>query len=176
MRKTGEAFDRLLAFTGAVPGVIVALLAIGVAAEVFARNLGLTGFYWMLEAVEYGLLTMTMVGAAYVLSIGRHVTVDLVLTALPARVRHRFQICINALVVLVTAIILYYGLVTTHLAYVEDSTLYKSFDIKEWIPMAVVPGGMALFLIEAIRQLVRSVSDSDRDGEPAPGAERREGF
>ena len=36
MKKMGEAFDRLLALTSVIPGIIVALLAIGVAAEVFA--------------------------------------------------------------------------------------------------------------------------------------------
>ena len=161
MRKAGEAFDRLLALTGVIPGVIVALLAVGVAAEVFTRNLGITGFYWMLEVVEYGLLTLTMVGAAYVLSIGRHVTIDLVLNMLPDNLRHGLRICIDVIVVAVSATILYYGIVTAHLAYVEDSTLFKSFDIKEWMPAAVVPGGMALFVIEAIRQLVRTIRGRD---------------
>ena len=174
MFKPGQTFDRLLALTGVIPGVIVALLAIGVAAEVFARNLGLSGFYWMLEAVEYGLLTMTMLGAAYILSIGRHVTVDLVISVLPNHVRWYFRIFINAAIVAVSAIILYYGVVTTHLAYVEDSTLYKSFDIKEWIPMAAVPGGMTLFLIEAVRQLIRSFASSA--GDTAVRGERPEAF
>ena len=31
MKKMGEAFDRLLALTSVIPGIIVALLAIGVA-------------------------------------------------------------------------------------------------------------------------------------------------
>ncbi len=175
MWKPGGAFDRLLALTGVVPGVIVAALAVGVAAEVLARNLGLSGFYWMLEAVEYGLLTLTMVGAAYILSIGRHVTVDLVLSILPPAARRCFRIAINAVIVAVAAVVLYYGLVTTHLAYVEDSTLYKSFDIKEWIPMAVVPGGMALFLIEAARQLVRAF-DPGPEGDVAARGERPEAF
>lgn len=166
MKKTGEAFDRLLALTGVIPGVIVALLAIGVAAEVFARNFGLTGFYWMLEAVEYGLLTLTMVGAAYVLSIGRHVTIDLVLGTLPPRAHRIFRIGIGVVIVIVTATILYYGIVAAHLAYVEDSTLYKSFEIKEWMPMAIVPASMALFLIEALRQLYRSIVDPDSGRRP----------
>ena len=161
MKKAGQAFDQLLEITSVIPGVIVAALAIGVAAEVFARNLGLTGFYWMLEAVEYGLLTLTMVGAAYILSIGRHVTVDLVISALPDHIRRWFRIGINLIIIVVSVVILYYGLVTTHLAYVEDSTLYKSFEIKEWMPMAVVPGGMALFTIEAIRQFIRSLTGRD---------------
>jgi C4-dicarboxylate transporter DctQ subunit len=157
MKKLGVAFDRLLAFTAVVPGVIIALLALGVAWEVFMRNLGLTGFYWMLEAVEYGLLILTMVGAAYVLSIGRHVTVDLVLNAVPPNVHRWFRIVIDLVIVLVSGIIVYYGIVAAHLAYVEDSTLFKSFDIKEWMPMAVVPIGMSLFTIEAIRQFIRSI-------------------
>lgn len=157
MKKMGAAFDRLLALTAVLPGVIIALLALGVAWEVLTRNLGVTGFYWMLEAVEYGLLILTMLGAAYVLSIGRHVTVDLVLGALPPRVHRIFRITIDVVIVLVSGTILYYGIVTAHLAFVEDSTLYKSFDIKEWMPMSVVPIGMGLFMIEAIRQLTRSI-------------------
>lgn len=165
MKKMGEAFDRLLALTAVIPGVIIALLALGVAWEVFTRNLGLTGFYWMLEAVEYGLLILTMIGAAYVLSIGRHVTVDLILNAVPPHIHRWFRIVIDLVIVLVSAIILYYGIVATQLAYVEDSTLYKSFDIKEWMPMAVVPIGMGLFTIEAVRQFIRSISPRKEDQE-----------
>ena len=174
MRKSGEAFDRLLALTGVVPGMIVALLAVGVAAEVFARNFGLTGFYWMLEVVEYGLLTLTMVGSAYVLSIGRHVTIDLVLNALPGHARRWLRIGIDVVIVGVSMIIVYYGIITAHLAYIEDSTLFKSFDIKEWMPAAVVPGGMALFAVEAIRQLVRSISG--REANPGAKTGQYEGF
>ena len=174
MRKTGEAFDRLLVLTGVVPGVIVALLAVGVAAEVFARNFGLTGFYWMLEVVEYGLLTLTMVGSAYVLSIGRHVTIDLVLNALPSHARRWLRIGIDIVIVSVSIIIVYYGIITAHLAYVEDSTLFKSFDIKEWMPAAVVPGGMALFAVEATRQLFRSISN--READPGGKTGQYEGF
>ncbi len=169
MKKLDAAFDRLLALTAIVPGVIIALLALGVAWEVFTRNLGMTGFYWMLEAVEYGLLILTMVGAAYVLSIGRHVTVDLVLNAVPPHIHRWFRIVIDLVIVLISAVILYYGIVAAHLAYVEDSTLYKSFDIKEWMPMSVVPIGMSLFTIEAVRHLIRSIfappDDADRGTE-----------
>lgn len=153
MKKLGLAFDKVLEIAGIIPGIIIALLAIGVAAEVFARNFNMTGFYWMLEAVEYGLLLLTMIGTAYILSIGRHVTVDLVVGGLPPKPKRYFRIGIGIFVVVVAAIIFWYGIVTAHQAYVEDSTLYKSFEIKEWWPAAVVPVGMGLFLIEAVRQL-----------------------
>jgi C4-dicarboxylate transporter DctQ subunit len=157
MKKLGLAFDKVLEIAGIIPGIIIALLAVGVAAEVFARNFDMSGFYWMLEAVEYGLLLLTMLGTAYVLSIGRHVTVDLVVGGLPPGPKRWFRICINIFVVVVSAVIFWYGIVTAHQAFVEDSTLYKSFEIKEWWPASVVPVGMGLFLIEAIRQLWISI-------------------
>ena len=40
--------------------------------------------------------------------------------------------------------------------------------------MAVVPGGMALFLIEAVRQLIRSLGPDAGDG--APRGDRPEAF
>jgi hypothetical protein len=42
------------------------------------------------------------------------------------------------------------------------------------MPMAVVPGGIGLFVIEAVRQLVRSISAGDADPGHATGS--REGF
>ena len=65
-------------------------------------------------------------------------------------------------------------MLATSLAYSEDSTLYKSFEIKEWIPMAVVPGGMSLFAVEAIRQLFRSISG--READPGAKTGQYEGF
>ena len=157
MKSLDALFDRILAVTAVIPGVIIALLAVGICAEVFARNFDFTGFYWMLDAVEYGLLLLTMVGAAYVLSIGRHVTVDIFVGGFSPPAKRRLAILVNAISLTASGIIVYYGILATIQAYGEDSTLYKSIEIKEWVPMAVVPGGMTLFAIECLRQLVHSV-------------------
>lgn len=162
MKKASAFFDRLLGVTAVVPGVIIGLLAIGITIEVVARNLNFSGLYWMLDAVEYGLLVLTMVGAAYVLSIGRHVTVDIILNMWSGRWRFWVDVAISTISLLVSLVIVYYGILTAILAYNEDSTLYKSIEIKEWVPMTVVPGGMLLFAIECLRQLVATVRDPSR--------------
>lgn len=169
MKKFDEIFDRLLAVTAVIPGVIIGLLAIGICSEVAARYFNFTGFYWMLDAVEYGLLLLTMTGAAYVLSIGRHVTVDIFIAGLSPPVRRRIAIAINLISCATGGVIVYYGILAVLQANGEDSTLYKSIEIKEWVPMAIVPGGMTLFTIECLRQLVRSVREAP-DAWRAPDA------
>ena len=171
MKKFDEIFDRVLAVTAVIPGIIIGLLAIGICAEVAARHFDFTGFYWMLDAVEYGLLLLTMAGAAYVLSIGRHVTVDIFIAGLSPPTRRRFAIVINLLSTAVSGVIVYYGILAVLQAHGEDSTLYKSIEIKEWVPMAAVPGGMALFTVECLRQFIRSVTsppESFGASEPKP--------
>lgn len=171
MKKLNAFFDRLLAVTAVIPGVIIGLLAIGICAEVAARHFDFTGFYWMLDAVEYGLLVLTMIGAAYVLSIGRHVTVDIFIAGLRPPARRRVAIVINLISTVVSAVIVYYGILAVLQAHGEDSTLYKSIEIKEWVPMAVVPAGMALFTAECLRQFVRSIRSPPEDfgaSEPKP--------
>ncbi len=169
MKSLDAFFDRVLALTAVIPGIIIALLALGISAEVAARNFDFTGFYWMLDAVEYGLLTLTMVGAAYVLSIGRHVTVDIFTGGFSPPVKRRLAILINLISLLTSLVIVYYGVLATIQAWGEDSTLYKSIEIKEWVPMAIVPAGMTLFAIECLRQLVRSVRSPPEAFAPPQG-------
>ena len=57
MWRTGGLFDRLLAFTGVLPGVIVALLAVGVAAACY-RSLSWKGLWTAM--VETGKLAVTI--------------------------------------------------------------------------------------------------------------------
>ncbi|MDE0057950.1 MAG: TRAP transporter large permease subunit [Defluviicoccus sp.] len=57
MWRTGGLFDRLLAFTGVLPGAIVALLAVGVAAACY-RSLSWKGLWTAM--VETGKLAVTI--------------------------------------------------------------------------------------------------------------------
>lgn len=174
MKKLVALYDRFLGFTGAVPGVIVGLLSIGIAAEVTSRYLGLGGFYWMLDLVEYGILTLAMVGTAYVMHMGRHVTVDLVPNMMPSGVRRYLDIVVNVIIVGISLVIWYYGVDALIRSYQADTWVYKSIDFKEWIPMTVAPIGMLLFTIECIRRLIRSIVAPRT--EPSDVSEVQEGF
>lgn len=154
MHKVLRGYDRLLDLCGEIPGFIVVLVVIGISSDVVLRNLGLGGIEWMIETVEYGLYTLTFVGAAYVLRLGRHVTVDVLVTALPSRARRWIAVVAAAIMLMVSAIFLYYSARVMLSAEADDSLIIKTFTIPEWVLLSLLPPTALLLCIECLRRLV----------------------
>lgn len=157
MRKIAEIYDRFLNVTGVISGILIGFIALGIGADVTLRNLGFGGIKWMLESVEYGLFLVPMVGAAYVLKVGRHVRVDFVANALPERFRKPLDILTNALSSLICIVFFYYSLLATLNAYSDGSTIYKTFTLKEWMPLTFVALSLGLVSGECLRRLWVSI-------------------
>lgn len=167
MHRFIRAYDRLIDLTGAAPGYLIGLMALGISAEVASRNAGLGGINWMLELVEYGILAVAMSGTAYVLKIGRHVTVDVLTNPLPPRLRHYTDIAACALALAISAVLFAYGVITTTRSFEAGTFVFKSFTIREWVPIALIPLGTGLLTVECARRLWLSASDGHR---PSGGA------
>lgn len=153
-----NSYDRLISLAGMVPGMVIAVLALGVGADVLWRNLGLGGIYWMLESAEYGLLILTMVGLAPVLRAGRHVRVDVIVGLLPDGPRRVVEIIAALVATAIAAILVYCSVLALADAYQSGGTLYKSFTLKEWIPLALLPPAFLLVTIECARQARHSIA------------------
>lgn len=169
-----RAHDGLLRACGEIPGVIVVLVVCGIAVDVVLRNIGVGSIEWMIEVVEYGLFLLTFVGTAYVLRLGRHVTVDIVPGVLPPRPRRYLAILAGILLLVICAIFFYYGVRAALLSRAENYALVKTFTIREWWLLAVLPAAALLLCIEGVRRL-RDVVRGE-DGEMRRGDPRREGL
>lgn len=170
-RRLGRLYDGLIESTGVVPGLLIGLIAFGVGADVLLRNVGFGGIEWMLETVEYGLLLLTMVGAAYVLRTNRHVTVDVVVGILPERLRKFVAIVANAIASLICLVFIWCGILAAADAYQSGAKIYKAFTIEEWVPISLIPPAFVLVTIECVRRLMRSIG---REG--TAGASQDLGF
>tara|TARA_R110000787_G_scaffold132258_2_gene244424 strand:+ start:24 stop:539 length:516 start_codon:yes stop_codon:yes gene_type:complete len=171
MRAFIAGYDRVIQFMGELPGYLIGLMAIGIGTEVAMRNFGFGGIVWMLGLVEYGILIVALSGAAWVLRLGRHVTVDIVTNSLPPALRRRVEIGAYAAAFGIAATLTVYGVVTAYESYMSGSTIFKSFELKEWVPVAAVPLGMAPVAIECLRRMRGLAS-----GRVAPGSTASEGF
>jgi len=142
-----HAWRRLLDASGFVAGTLVALIALGVCADVALRSIGAGGIGWMLEAIEYLQYAMVLIGAAWVLARGAHVAIDAVLLALSPERRARMERVASGFGALASGIFAAVCLTATIDLYKTGAVLHKSFTLPEWLPIA----GLALaFLMLAI--------------------------
>jgi len=159
-------YDRFLALLGVIPGILAGIMALGVALEVIFRNIGIHALGWIVEAVEYGLLAVAMLGTAHVYRVGGHVTVDIIVSHLTGRWQ-RAALLLSAVLSFVVSVVLFvYGLETTIQSWREGVTHFKSFTIKEWIPLSLVPFAAFLLSCETARRiwLVRREGRIERHG------------
>ena len=166
MRKFWAIYDHIIELSGDAPGYMVAIIALGITVDVVSRNLGLGGVGWMLETVEYGLYLLTFTGAAYILRHRRHVAIDFFADSLPRAVRHALAIFSTAVTFAVSATLFFFSCLTTWTAYADNSMVFKSFTIPEWVPLSYLLPTTLFLVVEATRHLVRSFHAPEAAGGP----------
>lgn len=147
-------FDRVLGAAAAVSATIIAAIAILISVNVVLRNAAGTTLYGLLDAVEYGLLAATFLGAPWVLAKNAHVTVDLITAALPRRIARPLARVMAALGLVVSAVFLVYAVEAALASAARGSMIRTAFVIPEWWVLCAAPAGFALICLEFLRQIL----------------------
>lgn len=172
MQRLVAAYDYSLEFLGLLPGLLVAAIGIGTCADVLLRNLGYSGFYGMLDIVEYCLLLLPMVGAGFIMRIDRHVTVDILAEHLAPGPARWLGVVTALLGSAFCIIFLWYSIRATLDAYRSDALIQKAFIVPEWWALAVITFGFVFLTVEMLRRLFlasrprrfRQADGTGRDG------------
>lgn len=161
LRKIARAYDAVLHVCGLFPGLAALFIVMGIAVDVVLRNLGIGSVEWMIEVIEYLLFTLTFVGAAAVLHLNRHVVVDVVVASLSNKKRRRVSIFVNSLMVIICIIFFYYSLSVALSSKSDNTLITKTFTIKEWWLLALLPIAALLLGIESMRRLWKAIFISE---------------
>lgn len=152
MARLNAVFDSVLMACAALAGIIFAATAAMISVNVVLRNLFGSPIYGLLDAVEYGLLVATFLGAPWVLWKRGHVTVDLITAALPDSLAAPLA-RLTSLIGLVTCVALVrYAGEAVLVSAQRGSMIRTAFTIPEWWVLAVAPLGFALLTLEFLRQ------------------------
>ena len=95
MRNFLFVYEGLLKGMGVLSSLIIAFMALLLSLDVFLRNNGLGNMPWLLEVTEYGLFTSTFLAAPWVLHIGGHVKVDILIKLFPENIKIHFG-CVDS--------------------------------------------------------------------------------
>jgi len=150
-----RSYDRLLTLCGFVSGAIICVLAVMITADVVLRNLGVVSLPWLLEVSEYVLFITTFIAAPWVLSLGKHVRVDLLFSAVNAAWARVLEICADLCGLMISLILAWYGLRVTLDSLSLGAWIHKELVVPEAALLMFIPLGCSLMAVEFLRRAWR---------------------
>jgi TRAP-type C4-dicarboxylate transport system permease small subunit len=123
-------------------------MAVLISLDVILRNLGVASFSWLLELSEYALYVATFLAAPWVLHLGAHVRVDLVVSSVPRHVARLLEVLANLLGLAVAATLGWYGWRVASVSFARGDVLFTELVVQEWILLIFIPLSCLLLTIE----------------------------
>ena len=137
--------------------MMVAMMAM-IVADVVLRNLGYQSSAHFFTFTEYFLLLIPLFGAPWLVREKGHIYIELLIAALPARVRRALLVLIVLACVAVALILAWFGGAITLQDYLANEKDVRSFDMPRWMLMASMPLAFGMMALEFMRFLLRGES------------------
>jgi len=155
-RRFDTVMGRLYDGVGLLAGVVIGMFAVAISLDLGLRYFGVGNLAGMQEIIEYALFALVFLAAPWVLRLGAHVRVDVVLSALPDYAARRLDWCLDLFGFVISVVLGWYGWVNLSQAYRFQSVQMKYFQVPEWWLLTVFVVAFALLALEFLCRLVRS--------------------
>ncbi|MCX8022562.1 MAG: TRAP transporter small permease [Syntrophorhabdaceae bacterium] len=155
-------FDRINDFLAVVISIILVLMTLTIGYAIFARAVRLPGPVWIVQFNEYAMLWATFLGAAWLLSKKRHVSIELVVSRLGRGTQKVIHLVHSLLGMGLCATLCWYGAATTIENFQRKVINVQAVDVPMAYVLVVIPFGFFLLLLQFIRNFfdeVRAIMD-----------------
>jgi TRAP-type transport system small permease protein len=139
---------------GAASALVIGVVALLIACDVVARNIGLGSFPWVVEVSEYSLPLATFLAAPWLLYKNEHVRIDMLLTALPGAIARQIDRAADLVGLIVCVVFVFYGIKVIADSMQLGSMMIKTLVLPEWWTFVPVPVCFALVSIEFVRRML----------------------
>jgi TRAP-type transport system small permease protein len=134
--------------------LVLAMMLI-ITGDVVLRNLGLQGIAWSNEVSEDILYLVTLMSGPWLLRQGRHIRVDILLRALPARLAWLLEWISDLLGLACCLYFVWYGAKVALASYFTGAVSIKTLVMPEWWLLAPLPVTFLLFAVEFVFRIHR---------------------
>lgn len=152
--RPARLYHLLMSACGALAALLFGGMALLVCADVVLRNVGLGSIAWSVEATEYILMVATFVAAPWLLYMGDHIRVDVVVRSLSAPMRRRLELATDLACFAICAVLAWQSVAVAADTAAQGSLVFKVLVFPEWwlnLPMAFA---CALLAIEFARRFL----------------------
>lgn len=117
------------------------------------------------EGIEYALYVGVFLGAPWVLQQGAHVRVDVVVAHLPKNLAVGMETLLDLVGCVICLFLLYYGVLGTIEAYVDNSIPDKLLKIANWKMIGIFTFSFFMLAIEFLLRMrrARSILEEEKD-------------
>lgn len=148
---TKVVYDKIIKILAILGGLLFGSMVIFITIDVILRNSQGKGLFWVTEMMEYAMYCATAFSAPWLVREHGHISVDIVIEAMPIRGRRLLSCAAYIVSALIAAILAYFSLKISIQMYVNENMLIKSFKIPEWIVYVVLVLGFSLTAVEFAR-------------------------
>jgi TRAP-type C4-dicarboxylate transport system permease small subunit len=139
-------------------GILMVAMMAMIVVDVALRNLGYQSSAHFFTFTEYFLLLIPLLGAPWLVREKGHIYIELLIAALPPRVRRMLLVLIVLACIAVALILAWFGGAITLQDYLANEKDVRSFDMPRWMLMASMPLSFGMMALEFVRFLVRGES------------------
>ncbi len=149
-----RAYNGLITGLAIIAGLMLAVIFVGIIADVGIRTAGFNSLQWYSAIAEYCLLFSTMLAAPWLVRLKGHVVVESLTLAMPPAVRRVMARVVYLLCIVLSLLFVYYGFVEMTAAMASGELDLRSIDMPKWILFLPFPLGFSLIAIEFARYLL----------------------
>lgn len=146
--------DGLILAMAVLAAAIAGGMVVLICADVLLRNLRWGNLPWSVEASEYGLYAMTLLGAPWVLAMRAHVAMDLLANNLSATPRRVVDILACSLGGVICVILAWKGVGVVLTSHARGAMVWKTLVFPEWWLLALIPFAMTMLALGFLRLIL----------------------
>lgn len=150
-----NAYDRFIDLLGIAVALMLLALPALITLDVAVRLLRIGNIKWSADVSEYLLFLSTFLGAPWLMRLGLHVRVDVLLSALGKGAARRFEQALDLFCIGICGVLAYYGFLAAVDAYRLELKQYKALTVYDWPFHAVFVFTMVLLVVEFARRMRR---------------------
>ena len=154
MKTVSRVYNGLILGLATLAGLMLAVIFVGIVADVTLRTIGYNSIQWYSAVAEYCLLFSAMLGAPWLTRLKGHVVVESLTMALPRLLQVLMAKFVYLLCMALSMLFAYYGLVEMLEAARSGELDLRSIDMPKWILYLPFPVGFSLVTIEFGRYLL----------------------
>jgi TRAP-type C4-dicarboxylate transport system permease small subunit len=138
-----------------VAAFLMAAMMVVITIDVVLRNLGYQSSAHFFTFTEYALLIIPCMGAPWLAREKGHIYVEILLMALPPRLRAWVTLLVGLICIGVCLVIAWYGFDITLRDFVQNEKDVRSLDMPRWMIVGWIPLSFLMMAVEFARFLWR---------------------